>query len=316
MVTSVLQCDAVENYRRERIRSEQRELTLMLIAYGDDSADERQERVFAAGAVVARREEWDDILPTWLKQNPMERPFHAKNCDSDRGDFKGRTHEENKQLYFDNVHLFVKSRRLFGAGVAISVRDYWDLFPFAPEDRFWPYYMCFAGVLASICRIAQLSIPPERIKVTFDNDPAKKIDSRIYEFVAKQPGSLAACLDDGMDFRNHRTQAELQVADLIARETMKDLDNRIGPKRRWPRQSLIELKRSKRFDTVLYDRQKLEEHKAIADKLHANPENSSVFRNWLDTNGIKDSVHTRLRFIVEGRNRQAESARRFRLPRR
>jgi len=290
---------AAIRYRAERLRCEQREWSVMLILYGDDSFDETHSRVFAAGAVVARQEQWDIFLPDWVARNPKERPFHATDCDSDQGNFKGRDHEENKRLYADNVRQFVNSP-LMGAGVAISIPDYWRLFPFAPADKWWPYYMCFAGAIGAICEIARLSIPPEDIKVTFDNDPAKEVDStRVFEFIAKQPGDVSCCLQHGIEFRDHRDRPGLQVADLLARESMKALDNQIGPKQRWPRQSLIELRRSNRFATVLYDHPKLEQYRIAADKLHADPVNGPAFMAWLKSNGISDSVHARLRFGVE-----------------
>lgn len=299
VVTTLLQRDAAAIYRAERIRRAQREWVVMLIAYGDDSADETKKRVFAAGAVVARQEDWDIFLSAWREKNPGERPFHAADCDSDQRNFKNRKHEENKKLYADNVRLFVNSP-LIGAGVAISIPDYWDLFPFAPADKWWPYYMCFAGVLSCICQIAHLSIPLEDIKVVFDNSPEQELDSaRIFDFIAHQPGALPCILEEGIQFGNHRKTPGLQVADLLAHETMKDLDNRIGPKQRWPRQSLIELQRSNRFAAVLYDRQKLEQHRIAADELHADAEKGRAFAAWLNNNEIRDSVHARLRFMAE-----------------
>ena len=270
----------------------------MLIAYGEDSCDKTEARIFAASAVVGRQEDWDAFLPVWEKRNPI--PFHATDCDSDGGDYKGRDHWDNKTLYASNVRQFVNSP-LMGAGVAISIPDYWDLFPFAPADKWWPYYMCFAGVLACVCRTAQLSLPPETVKVTFHNDPRKELDSaRIFDFIGNQPGSLATCLQDGIEFRNHRTAPALQIADLLAREGMKELEDRVEPKLKRPRQSLVELLRSKRFTTVLYDRPKLEEYRLMADKLHSDPEKGRAFMHWLGSNGIMDSIHARIRFIAEG----------------
>jgi len=272
----------------------------MLIAYGDDSGDETQKRVFAAGVVVGRQEDWDFFLPKWIKKNPEGRPFHATDCDSDHGDFKNRSHEDNKQLYADNVGLFVNSQ-LMGAGVAISVADYWELFPFAPDNKWWPYYLCFSGALACVCEIAKLSIPQERIKVLFDRDEAKELDStRIFDFIAKRSGEPTECLYGHIEFGNYRKDIGLQVADLIARETMKDLDNRIGPTPRWPRQSLMALRRSNRFATVCKDRASLQQYRASADLIHADPQKGKVFKEWLERNGGRDSIHMRLRFLAEG----------------
>jgi len=271
----------------------------VLIAYGDDSADETRSRVFAAGAVVAGQDDWDVFLPRWLEKNPKERPFHATDCDSDRGDFKARKHEENKRLYADNVRLFVNSL-LIGAAVSVSIKDYWEIFPFAPDDKLWPYYICFTGVLACICRVAQVLIPPEGVKVIFDKDPAKELDTgRIFDLIAKHPDGLPECLAGRVGFGDHREVIGLQVADLLARESMKELDNEVQGSPRWPRQSLIELRRSMRFDTVQWNKAKLEAHAAMAEKLHGDPARAREFREWLSRNGLRDSIHARLHFLAE-----------------
>jgi hypothetical protein len=298
---SCLSAEAIR-YRSERVAVERRKLVIMLIAYGDDSADEKRRRVFAASAVAGSQDEWDDFAPKWLAKNPLERPFHAKDCDSDHGLFKGRMHEENKMLYAANVHLF-RNSTLYGAGVSISIKDYWEVFPFAPEDEYWPYYMCFAGVLACISWVARKSIPPERVKVIFDHDPAKEADSlRIYEFVAKRmqrTEQLMDCLQDEVTFKNHRKEPGIQVADLLARETMKELDNEVQGSPRWPRQSLIELRRSNRFSTVMYTREKLEAYRHRADKIHGDPERGRAYKEWLALQGLRDSIHVRMRHMAE-----------------
>jgi len=72
MASQLLQSDAAEIYRRDRIRSEEREVLLMLVAYpvayGNDRADDTRSPVLAGGAVIARHEEWDKFLPVGWKR--------------------------------------------------------------------------------------------------------------------------------------------------------------------------------------------------------------------------------------------------------
>ena len=67
------QYDETAIYRSARLRREQREWRIMLIAYGEDSCDKTEARIFAASAVVGRQEDWDAFLPVWEKRNPI--PF-------------------------------------------------------------------------------------------------------------------------------------------------------------------------------------------------------------------------------------------------
>jgi len=281
----------------ETLRVERRKKwVIALIAYGDDSADETKSRVFAAATVVARQEEWDAFNIRWLDRNG-DRPFHATDCDSDEGDFKHTDHKSNKKLYGDNVHLFINSP-LMGAGVSISIRDYEELFPFSPSNE-WPYYMCFSGAIACIAKIGQLSIPPERVKVTFDRNINRDYNAdALYNFmVHQQSWDSSAILEDTIEFANHRQSIGVQVADLLARESMKDLDNRLAPVRRGRRQSLRELLNSNRFACICYDRPKLEAHRIGADQLHGDIERGKAYRQWLNDKRLADSIQSRLRFM-------------------
>jgi len=268
----------------------------MLISYGDDSSDQTKRRVFAASLVAGTVEEWGSFSSAWLARNG-ERPFHATDCDSDQGAFRETDHHSNKKLYADNVGLFARSS-LMGAGVAISIADYREVFPFAPSEE-WEYYMCLSGAIACMANIARLLIPPQTLRVTFDQNKGREYNSRkIYEFISGGESPLAGILDGGISFADHRADVGLQLADLLAREAMKELDNRLPPVARWPRQSLIELRRTKRFECVSYDREKLVEHRLKADAIHANPEKGVAYEKWRGEQKLKDSIQARLQYHI------------------
>ena len=74
----------------------------MIYVYGDDSADEKKKRVSSVGVVLGTKEAWEDFEPKWIVRNNGV-PFHAKDCESDRRDYKSFSHKENKALYRDLV---------------------------------------------------------------------------------------------------------------------------------------------------------------------------------------------------------------------
>jgi hypothetical protein len=86
----------------------------MIIAYGDDSSDNTKSRVFAASTVFAKEEDWNNFTQRW-KERKRARPFHAADCESDKGDFKRTSHDDNQKLIAANVRLFVNGS-LMGAG--------------------------------------------------------------------------------------------------------------------------------------------------------------------------------------------------------
>lgn len=87
----------------------------MILVYGDDSAGEKKERVCAVGVVIGTEDRWKDLEEKWLERTGGI-PFHANECESDRGDYANRPHEANKTLYRDLTTLLVESE-LGGWGV-------------------------------------------------------------------------------------------------------------------------------------------------------------------------------------------------------
>jgi hypothetical protein len=269
---------------------------IMLIAYGDDSSDESKQRVFSAAVVLGTQEEWDKFYVEWKVRNG-DRPFHATDCDSDGGDFKHTRHEDNKKLYADNVNLLVNSQ-MMGAAVSMSIPDYLAVFPFAPPGE-WPYYLCFCEAIMHAATISRLSVPTQRVNITFDSNHDRGYNAtELYRFIVDN--SLdTSILDDTISFGSSRKIIGLQAADIIARESMKALDNLIGPKQRSPRQSLVALRRSNRFSFICHDRTKLEERRLQTDKIHADPESAKQYQEWLRNNNIADSIQNRLRFVMK-----------------
>src|SRR5436305_14140460 len=72
----------------------------MMLVYGDDSEDEKRERVCAIGVVFGEERSWASIESYW-KERLAGIPFHANDCESDWGDFACFSHHDNKALYRD-----------------------------------------------------------------------------------------------------------------------------------------------------------------------------------------------------------------------
>jgi hypothetical protein len=80
----------------------------MIFVYGDESMDETRSRVCAVAGVVGTEAEWQAIEPIWTERNGSI-PFHAKDCESDQGDYKPANHGENQNLYRDLVTIIARS---------------------------------------------------------------------------------------------------------------------------------------------------------------------------------------------------------------
>jgi hypothetical protein len=94
----------------------------MIFVYGDESMDETCSRVCAVAGVVGTEAEWQAIEPIWTERNGSI-PFHAKDCESDQGDYKTKKHRDNLNLYHDLVTIIARSSLSGYAAVANLVAE-------------------------------------------------------------------------------------------------------------------------------------------------------------------------------------------------
>lgn len=77
----------------------------MLLAFGDESHDGKEEVVFAVSGVIGSQEDWDALSVSWKKRTGGI-PFHASDCENGYGPYKDMCVEERQRLYKDLVSMF------------------------------------------------------------------------------------------------------------------------------------------------------------------------------------------------------------------
>lgn len=213
----------------------------VLICCGDESADEAKERVFAVAGVIGGEEQWAQLEPKWVERCGGI-PFHAKDCDSDQGDYAGKDHKENKALYRD-LTIMLAEGGMGGMGIALDLAGQKKVFPDTPGGL--PYYKCFIELVQKMKNCAAYN--QQQVKFTFDMRPEGEHNTGVLYSLAKRAKEWNPHLDSEISFACSRENPRVQVADLWARETMKGLDNTTGPVRRDPRKSLVCLSDTGRF---------------------------------------------------------------------
>jgi hypothetical protein len=212
----------------------------MLSVFGDESADETKQRVFAVGGVIGSEQAWLQLEHQWISRTGGI-PFHANDCDSDQGDFREKDHQENKNLYRDLAIMLAESE-LGGWGFAIDLASQRQVFPDAPELS---YYKCFLEVLQAMRNCAVNN--NQFVKFTFDMRRESEHNTGIlYDMATKIP-SWKDQIFSSIGFEGSRANPRLQVSDLFTREVMKALDNQVGPIKRPPRKSWMTLFRTGKF---------------------------------------------------------------------
>lgn len=262
-------------------------------AYGDESYDAGKTS-YAVAAVLGSEREWEAVQIDWLKVTKGI-PFHATDCDSDRGDYKPFSHEENKATY-RAVCRVVRDSNLVAYAAAFDLNAFVRVFPETVKTSV--HFYCVFRVLKEIAEWTRLSLSQEQVKVTFDqNENTDHSVSMVYDQMRRSKNwsaaSFLAC--DEISFANWRKNPRLQIADLIAHEAMKHMVNVAAGSPRPTRGSLRILDNAKRVFMDMLQQGFFEGWKnSISGR---EPKFFALYEKWLATEGLTvDNMTNRLMF--------------------
>lgn len=272
----------------------------MYSVFGDESADESKARVFAVTGVFGSESDWFSLKEAWIDRTGG-RIFHATDCDTNQGECASNSDADNKRLYKDLTQLLCCSK-LMGRSHAVDLAGWRNAFPGtldAGSDM--PYYTCFRNVVQECGDLALLSIPQEKVEFTFDHRLESNYNAGIlYDYMAKlKSWPASSYLQEKISFAS-RKYIGIQAADLVARETMKHLDNIVGPTKRNTRRSYSALLETKRFRFTFFDKQWFADFRSdfarVASSCGVDPKE---YRAWLDERGLADNISNRHRYMFE-----------------
>lgn len=282
-----------------------------LIAYGDESHDWKKERVFAVGVVWGTRAQWDALIDKWCKLT-QDVPFHATDCESNRGrQYRNKSNEENKALYRHLVELLANSG-LTGTGAAMDLQAKAKYLVRALPDG--EYFRCFAEVITDVAVKARLTLFSTPVQFTFDQrTQSHAVPILLYKYLR----SIVECEDfhylaEEVRFADHRHEIGIQVADLWTREVMKQLDNQLAETSRSTRLSFGALSTTKRFNVRYYREDyyrtienvvvQMDQNSAVGSAFHPNK-----YKQWLTLQGKADSWERRLTYLLEHDEQQRKA---------
>lgn len=263
----------------------------MIYVYGDDSSDGKKERVSAIGVVFAGKETWEELESKWTARNKGI-PFHAKDCESDQGDYKNLPHTENKKLYFDLTTTLVDTPDMGGIGVSIDLVAQRKVFPNSLDLA---YYKAFTEILRRLKNLAATF--GEVAKLTFDIGPENEYNAAlIYANFREENPDMFAHFAPEISFVPARECPRLQVGDLMAYESMKALDHTVGPVKR-KRASWEALRATGRFETWGYSEEwflDLKNHLPALEELVKF--NQKDYENWLTEKNRQHNISNLFHF--------------------
>jgi hypothetical protein len=261
--------------------------------YGDESADERQQRVFAVAGLLGSAKDWTVFRRKWLKRTDGK-PFHAADCEAGKEDYKGIPKIERLRLYADLTKLLAASN-LMGVGVAVSIRDFNELLRNRIYGGEEPYFLAFHTVVNVLGQWSAVSIPPDTVEFIFDHHPTNEYNAgALYHYVNQLNDAEFKKLMSGKVSFATRQEVGIQAADLLARESMKLLDNRLGPRVRPSRLSYEELRKNGRIRFRILTRGWCE---GFLSKAQDDTYPQAEYHEWRAQHGlVGDTLFNRLRY--------------------
>ncbi len=233
----------------------------MLTVYGDESTDEKEERVFAVGGLLGKQEEWDTFSEPWIELNDGI-PFHSADCESGHGDYEGMNIERCKRIYRAHVNLLAGKNPLIGIGSAVNLEEFWEIFPNVVPDS--PYFLCFQDIVVDFAAAASVVIPLDEVDFVFDRNQRFQYNATVlFEKFSNIPEWKQKFRLNEIRFAPKDKTPGIQVADLVARETFKHLENQLHSNRK-TRLSIRALAATNRFRFKFWTRRDLEQLRADA----------------------------------------------------
>jgi hypothetical protein len=271
---------------------------MIVSVFGDESHDETKQRVFALSGVLGPEYAWDGAVGEWLKCTKGT-VFHAADAE----------HQGQHGLYKDLTQVIAKSE-LGGFTAALDLVSFHEFFPDPVVDA--GYFKCFTDILwmvASNVEKYNSQCPPQsRATLQFTFDHRKQTEGNagaLYAMLSTLPEWDNTSIFNSKIAFDCRDNPRIQIADLVAREAMKELDRKITnvPPRR--RASCDALLSTGRFVFVERDREYCENWRQQMNTLMAeNGMSQEGFRRWLKENrrvqnGVyPDNAGTRLEYMV------------------
>lgn len=251
--------------------------------FGDESADEKKQRVFAVAGVFGQQEHWDALVKRWTKRTGGAE-FHGTEWERD-----------NPKEYAELVKILAASR-LSGWGAAMSLLGQDEIFDNALLN--FQYYLCFVRVVDHFGRYTKLCIPHGTVDFTMDhvNGSIEYNTGLLYREMAESPEwADSVYLEKDLSFSS-RKNPKIQIADLWTREVMKHMDNTIVHPISLPmRKSLVTLRRTRRFAFDMYDRRYFED---MERRVSENRPGFSEYPQWLAKHKRQDNTENRIRYEI------------------
>jgi hypothetical protein len=204
----------------------------MLRVYVDDSADEKQDQVVAAGAYVGYYHQLRKLRESWKKRLKRDglRYFHTTERYSLRDEFARfrdpvkypkPTGREAAQAVLDDLETIIHNTEVMGIAVCIPLKVYTEIRNTEPDaNAIFPadaFQVALISLFKKCAEIARDEFKPRREQLAFVcdiSDRAPTMTKMYIQFRKNNPG-LAEFISS-FDHQDDKNVPPLQAADLMA----------------------------------------------------------------------------------------------------
>jgi hypothetical protein len=268
-------------------------MCLVIHIYGDDGADAKKERVIAVAVIAGTEEWWQNVEDQWVVRCGGI-PFHATDCESNRGAYRNIPYEENKAMYRDLTGILGASM-VGGIGIAIDLTAQKKIIPGALPLA---YYRAFLECVESAANVAQNL--GEIAELTFDISTENEYNAGLlYSWARNGDARFRQWLAPEISFVPWRESPRVQAADLLAFEAWKALDHTVGTVKR-KRRSWELLRATERFEVLSYSEdwfRDLKKHLDSGGLEKIVGFNESDYKDWLKNTGRQHSTSNLFHFL-------------------
>jgi hypothetical protein len=232
----------------------------MYVAYLDESGSYPHTRVLAIAGYAAPAIEWARLEYVWKKmlRSWNVNAFHMVDCIHGRGEFTGWDQQRRNAAIKEVIDLVV-GYDVHGIGAAVLLRDYEALVTGrARREIGEPWHLCLRHLVFEVSR--RIDRLPRSEWVAFVCDLQEEFSaeaSRMYERCRENPEWPQQNRLGTLTFASSKEEVGLQVADLLAYETFRHLDNKLYCNREI-RKSLDRLVHERPYFGAYYTREELE----------------------------------------------------------
>jgi hypothetical protein len=262
---------------------------MLISVYGDASADETQQRVFSVSAILGTRDEWAGADALWRDATRGE-VFHAADWE-----------REGRHAGYKAAAIALAKSPVAGLAWTMDLAAFKEFFPNQLPDA--AYFACLTKAINGIGREwrkwnERVMADPDcgdpfvdRVVFTFDRrQQSNGAAGHLYSTFINQPEWRESTLLDNKVSFACRTNPMIQMADLLAREGMKELDRHVGPIHYPERKSKSALARDDHFRFIEFRRdyfQRWAEH--MPDLERETGFTGESYRKWLfDTGRVQN----------------------------